>query len=350
MTEFCRRSNVDFVASNSTEAGLRMGFASAVNLYMNKWLQAVFVVLLASSFAFPQAKGKRLILKDGSYQVVREWKVQGDRVRYYSTERYMWEELPTSLVDFAATDRFAKEQTEQSDAISRSEVKQEEADHPTVAPGIRLPDTGGVYLLDRYSDKPELVELVQTGSEVNKQTGKNILRAVINPLPTGPRQSIELKGPRAQVQAHVGRPEIFLNINYSPDEPDATATAHAKDDGPEVNKLDRFRIVRVPVKKNARVVSNQKISLTGSIKQDQQIVPSHSTSLGTDWVKLEPDEALTAGEYAVVEMLSPKQMNLYVFDFGVDPNAPENRTAWKPAPVVESKTGTNETPVVIKRK
>src|SRR5664279_2326368 len=48
-------------------------------------------------------RGKKLVLTDGTYQVIREYQRNGERVRYYSLERGDWEEVPASMVDWAAT-------------------------------------------------------------------------------------------------------------------------------------------------------------------------------------------------------------------------------------------------------
>src|SRR5580693_7024773 len=83
----------------------------------------LFLVLLLSSVAacFPgmaQAPNQRLILKDGSYQVVTKYQKVGDRVRYFSAERGQWEELPAELVDWAATDNYAKEHKPGAEPVS----------------------------------------------------------------------------------------------------------------------------------------------------------------------------------------------------------------------------------------
>lgn len=312
-------------------------------------------VLLAMCLSAPaQAKGKRLILKDGSYQIVREWQVTGDRVRFYSTERYDWEEIPTSLVDWPATNKYEQDREGGRLADQRAQVAQDEADRreeeartPTVAPGLRLPDQGGIFLFESYAGKPQLDELVQNGTDINKHMGKNILRSVINPLPTGPRQTIELKGDRASVQSHVRSPAIYIDINFDSDsDSDVTNATASSGDKNALPMNERFKIVRVQKKGDVRVVSNLKIALTGHLKEQRDVVDTESTAVSKDWLKLVPAQPLEPGEYALIEMLNAKQMNLYVWDFGVDPNAPANATAWKPAPVKPMPSGTDDSPIL----
>src|SRR5271168_587359 len=57
----------------------------------------------------------RLILKDGSYQIVMSYRIVGDLVRYVSAERGGAEEdIPVALVDFDATHRWEKQHTKAS--------------------------------------------------------------------------------------------------------------------------------------------------------------------------------------------------------------------------------------------
>jgi hypothetical protein len=263
-----------------------------------------------------QQRTSRLILKDGSYQSVVKYEIQGDRVHYLSAERYEWEDIPSSLIDWQATKKYEAEldsgqlrKPREETAEERGESAQEEANSPQVAPGLHLPSSGGVFLLDQYQGKPELAEIVQNGSELNKNRKKNVLRATINPV-GGSKQSFELKGEHAKIQSHVLRPTIYIDI----------------DEGPQSTSVaDRFRLVRITVKKDTRIVANLKISFTGKTSEQSISIPAKVEKLGRgEWVKLTPAQDLAAGEYAVVEMLDPQEMNLYVWDFGVNPNAPAN--------------------------
>lgn len=293
---------------------------------------------------FGHAQGsKRLILKDGSYQAVGKYEVKGDRVRYYSAERGDWEEMPESLVDWKATEAYEKDAASEKNTNLERAIKEDKEDAeaaaantPEVAPGVRLPDGGGVFLLETYKNQPQLCELVQSGGEINKHTGKNILRATINPIASS-KQSIELKGLHARVQSHTGYPEIYLDI-------DSDTQAQ------KLDLSDHFRIVRAEIKKDTRVIGNLKVSMIGNVSQEGSYVKAQAEKLAGDWIKIKPVTPLAPGEYAVVEMLTPKEMNLYVWDFGVNPNAPDNPTAWKPVAPRENKTGTDASPVLIPQK
>jgi hypothetical protein len=49
-------------------------------------------------------------------------------------------------------------------------------------------------------------------------------------------------------------------------------------------------------------------------------------------MKITPKEPLDFGEFALMEVVSDKIVNLGVWDFGVHPVAPENRDIIKPEP------------------
>lgn len=309
---------------------------------------AAVVIALLSFGVLAHAESKRLILKDGSYQKVTKYQIIGDRVKYYSAERSEWEEIPKNLIDWAATEKYEKEaaagtapseNARAADAEEAAERAKLDAETPVVAPGIKLPGYGGVFLLDVYQNQPQLAELVQDGSQINKQMGKNILRATINPIASN-KQTIEIKGAHARVQSHVGDPFIYILVDQDQD---------PSNNMPPENAKDHYKIVKLEEKGDSRVVGNITTAIYGKRKQDARFIDTTGEVVqGGPWVKITPAEKLQPGEYAVVEMLGPekKDMNLYVWDFGVNPSAPANPTAWKPAPVKPNLKGTDETPVL----
>jgi hypothetical protein len=319
---------------------------------MARWIKRIFLLAamlfaLAGMHSWSQQNPKRLIMKDGSYQSATKWEVVGERVRYYSAERYGWEEVPKELVDWPATEKYNGESAGQRDETIKEIAKADEADEreaPLIVPGLRLPNTGGVFLLDTLNNQPQLVELIQNGGELNKHTGRNILRAAINPLALSSSQTIELKGEHARVQSHVGQPAIFLNIDTS-DNSQPTFTQKPSDRDQQSN---RYGIVRVENKKDLRIVGKLNVAMYGKVSQKESWIPVTTSPLG-DWVKLTPSQPLPPGEYAVVELLDKKQINLFVWDFGVNPAAPRNPSAWVPRQPDKSNTGTNQSPVLEKR-
>ena len=281
--------------------------------------------LLAWPGASAQQLAKRLILKDGSYQLATKWEKKTDRVRFFSAERNDWEEIPNTLVDWDATDKYEKDRAAGKPAPEavvldkelEAERQADEAKSPHVAPGLRLPDEGGVVLLDNYQNKPELVELQQSGGEVNKNMKGNILRAAINPIASA-KQTIELPGLHAKIQAHATLPAIYVNVEQQDQGADASTQGPQQAQQPE-QPWDRFRIVRLDSKQGKRIVGDIKIAVYGKVSQNQKLVPSTAEKLTGGWVKVTPSSALAPGEYAVAEMLGKEGMNLFVWDFGRKP-------------------------------
>jgi hypothetical protein len=95
---------------------------------------------------------------------------------------------------------------------------------------------------------------------------------------------------------------------------------------------ERFKIIRTEVKGGKRVAGDIKVAVYGKVKTDERLVAATATPMTGGWVKLTPTEPMPSGEYAVAEMLGKEGINLYVWDFGVNPSAPANASAWKPDP------------------
>ncbi len=312
----------------------------------------LFLVLFLSSVAaglpaLAQAPNQRLILKDGTYQVVTKYQKVGDRVRYFSAERGQWEELPAELVDWAATETYAKEHKPGAEPVSpavpeAAEIDQEEqharARTPDVSPGLRLPDQDGIWALDTFHDQPELVALAQNSASVNRETSHNVLRATLNPL-GGIQQSVQIQGAESRVKLHVNDPAFYVSI-VGVDDNEAVSSAVTVDThggGSVKNGFNssnsQYAIVRVRsnFKKDYRAVSGIKISVAGKVTQTDDVIPTVAQTLpGNRWIRLTAQQPLTIGDYALMEVLGPGEVNLSVWDFRIDPQGPDNKNAIMP--------------------
>jgi hypothetical protein len=296
----------------------------------------------------------RLILKDGSYQIVLRYEVSGKIVRYYSAERDATEEIPADLVDWEATHKWERQHAvaEASDAAQAPaptidpELLREEADRaewrPEVAPDLHLPELDSVLALDNFRGTPELVPLVQSDGELNRVTGHNVLKLAINPR-SASHQIEQLKGVEAAVQLHVATPAIYVRLGDdsgvmrggTPLTVDTHgAGSGAKTDSSGGSPDSGYVMVRADVRTDTRVLASFNIGvLGGGVKQQEDVIETASEVLpGGHWMKLTPKRPLDFGEYALMEVVSENEINLGVWDFGVHPVAPENRDAIKPEP------------------
>jgi hypothetical protein len=282
------------------------------------------------------------------------YKVVGKVVRYVSAERGGdVEEIPVELIDFDATHRWEQQHAapQPDDGTGTHapaidpELLREEADRasltPEVAKDLRLPEDDSTLILDTFRGTPELVPLAQTDSDLNRNTGHNILRAGINPLSSA-HPIVQLKGETSPVQIHVESPVFYLRIgDESVPSTSGTpltvdthgATSNFKTDPGGGSPDSRYVVIRADVRTGARVLDSFRISLLGTGQRQEDVFETKTELLpGGHWLKITPSQSLEFGEYALMEVISAKAVNLGVWDFGVHPVAPENRDIIKPEP------------------
>lgn len=293
----------------------------------------------------------RLILKDGSYQLVRTYEIVGDRVRYISLERGGdWEELPVSLVDWDATRKWERDHGNITDDSSpamkeAAELDREEAAAradekyrmPGVAPGLELPDADGIFVLDTFQGVPELVELKPLSLNTT-QNGRHGMSA-LNPL-AGRRTHFELDGPHARVHLHVNDPVLYASLDTM--DHGETLTTHAftvHTDSAQVENgkfgahsaSSCFVIVHLDERLGVRFMAYVQLTPTGEVAPNEDVTPAKVEALpGKHWLKITLAKALNIGEYALVEIQSPTEVGQAIWDFRVDPTLGENAGSLSP--------------------
>jgi hypothetical protein len=223
------------------------------------------------------------------------------------------------------------------------ELAKEEAERaartPEVAKDLHLPEEDTVMALDTFQGSPELVPLPQQATDLNRETAHAVQKLALNPLASQHRIS-DLQGERAEVQLHVGLPVIFVRIGGEEAEVTGGGAFTVDTNGQEGRATpgtgdagSSYVIERVNVHAGMRELDSFGIAKLGNGQPQRDVIElRHEDLPGGDWLKLTPVEPLLPGEYALVEIVSGKEVNLDVWDFGVHAEAPENMEAQRPEP------------------
>lgn len=232
----------------------------------------------------------KLYLKDGGYQMAREYQVQEDRVRYYSTERGEWEEIPLDLVDLKKT-----KAEEESMAATRKETlvadaAEDAAEREQARQIARVPMNAGIY----WVKGQELVPLKQAETKVVNNRRRSILKA-LSPLPmVSGKATLETDGPASINLIRGERPEFFMRLSLD----------------------ERFGLVKLTLSKEQnRIVERWTIvPVSKELIQEHDDVETFRQQVDDGLYKIWPQKTMAPGEYAFIQWTEGKG-NTQVWDF-----------------------------------
>jgi hypothetical protein len=246
----------------------------------------LFLALTAS------AATVRLYLTDGTYQMVREYEVKQDRVRFFSTEREEWEEIPLDMIDLARTKKEVAEREATISAETKAQSEEDAAIRQAAKEVEQVPTKDGVYYV--HGDKLEPIKIAESKIVNNKR--RSVLKA-LSPLPfvTG-KQTLELDGDTAELRIAEKRPEFYFRLSAE----------------------ERFSIIKLtPTKKGARIVEKlEVIPVSKEVIETREEVDTFKKQVGDLLFKIWPEKDLDPGEYALIQYTEGK-VNPQVWDFGV---------------------------------
>ena len=245
------------------------------------WFLLVTLCLLAANV--------KLYLKDGSYQLVREYQVENDRVRFYSIDRDEWEEMPLSLADLDKTQAEIKARQEELKEQTAAAAAEDKAELDARKQVEKIPQENGVYLIE--GDKLTPIKVAE--AKVVSDKKRSVLKAM-SPLPlVSGKATLEVDGPHATTGTPNREPEFYIRL--------------AED--------ERFGIIRMSDHKGNRVV--EKLTIVPVSKEtieEPTLVETFRKQEADGLFKIWPEKPMEPGEYAVVEYTEGK-VNMQVWDF-----------------------------------
>ncbi|MFN8688147.1 MAG: hypothetical protein ACK50U_19325 [Acidobacteriota bacterium] len=256
---------------------------------MGRFLQSILIMALTAV----AAQNYRLYLKDGGHHMVREHKVEGDRVRYYSVERGDWEEIPLELIDLKKTQQELSVR-EESARKERQVVAEEAALEREMRRIVAsIPEEPGLYKL---GNDGKIITLKLAESTLVTDKKRQTLK-LLSPIPiVAGKSTVELAGERAAIAYAERRPEFYLRLS----------------------KPQQFALVQLTPKKGARIVEIvQSIPVSKERFEERKELEIFRQQLDEGLFKVWPQADLTMGEYAWIEF-TEGQVNLMIWDFRIE--------------------------------
>lgn len=256
-----------------------------------KWRVPVMVAFLLVGAVSLLGENIRLYLKDGTFQLVKEFEVAEDRVKYLSAERGEWEEIPLDLVDVNRTKQEAAAHEEQAKQEQREDAEEAAAVREDKQQAGYVPDETGAYYV--HGDK--LDPLKQADISVSHDKTRTVLK-ILSPMPVvNGKNSVEIEGGASKFRVNGDRPEFYFRLDA----------------------VEGFAMVRLTPKKNARLVETVVIaSVTNEMTEQRDVIATFTKQAGEALFKIWPEKSLLPGEYALIQF-SSEQGHLQVWDFGI---------------------------------
>jgi hypothetical protein len=251
---------------------------------------SVFLVLVC----LLAAGNIKLYLTDGTFQLVREYKVDGDRLKFYSVERSEWEEIPLSLADLKKTEGEIRQHEEDVRQETATLAAEEKAEREAKREGERVPVEPGAYLVDG-----EALKTIKPAECKIVNNNKRTVLKVLSPLPiVSGKQWLEVDGAHSANLTSNARPEFYIRLSEE----------------------QRFGLIRMGEHKGNRVVEKLTIiPVTKDVVEEPDLVETFRKQVADGLYKIWPEKDLEPGEYGVVEYTEGK-VDIQVWDFSYRPH------------------------------
>ncbi len=265
----------------------RFSLPAALALSASALLLFVPVSLVADTF--------KLYLKEGGFHLVREYQVQGDRVRYYSTERGDWEEIPKDLIDLNKTESEHKATKDQVARGTHEQDEEEKAERAYAKEIASIPVESGAY----YKPEKDLKTLKLADFQINTNKKRRIVQ-LVSPIPLVPgKATVVIKGEHSSFEVSEKRPEFYLRLA----------------------KEEKFGIIKLTPRKSMRIVENiSVVPVSHENVENRKQMNTFEQELGRDLYKVWPEQPLEPGEYALMEYsdsIDQPDIQLMIWDFSV---------------------------------